>query len=66
LTPADARDQLAAADTLATTSGSDARVGAFTTAGVGVLIAVVLVITRFLVETIPMPMVFAARRMTRR
>lgn len=57
LTPEEARDRLATAETLATTSGTDARIGAFITAGVGVLIAVVLVMTRVLGETIPMPYV---------
>ena len=54
LTPEEARDQLAAADMLATTSGADARIGAFTTAGVGVLVAVVLVMTKVFLE-IAMP-----------
>jgi cadmium resistance protein CadD (predicted permease) len=46
LTPEEARDQLATADTLATTSGTDARIGAFTTAGVGVLVALMLAMSK--------------------
>jgi len=55
LTPEEARDQLTAADTLATTSGTGARIGAAITAGVGVFVAVVLAMTKVLAETIPMP-----------
>jgi peptidoglycan/LPS O-acetylase OafA/YrhL len=51
LTPEEARDQLATADTLATTSGSDARIGAFTTAAVGVLVAAATVWTRLFTGT---------------
>jgi integral membrane sensor domain MASE1 len=51
LTPEEARDQLATADTLATTSGADARIGAFTTAGVGVLVALMLAMSKAFAET---------------
>jgi peptidoglycan/LPS O-acetylase OafA/YrhL len=51
LTPEEARDQLATADTLATTSGTDARIGAFTTAGVGVLVALMLVMSKAVAGT---------------
>lgn len=46
LTPEEARNQLATADTLATMTVRGARVGAFTTAGVGVLIGSVLAMSR--------------------
>ena len=51
LTPEEARDQLATADTLATTSGADARIGAFTTAGVGALVALMLAMSKAFAET---------------
>ena len=60
LTPEEARDQLAAADTLATTSGRDARIGAFTTAGVGVLVGAFLFITTVFVATNPMAFAIGA------
>lgn len=46
MTPEDARSQLKAAEVLATTSDTDARIGASTTAGVGVLVAAATVLTR--------------------
>ena len=55
LTPEEARDQLTAADTLATTSGTGSRIGSAITAGVGVCVAVVLAMTKGLSGTIPMP-----------
>jgi peptidoglycan/LPS O-acetylase OafA/YrhL len=46
LTPEEARDQLTTADTLATTSGTAAQTGAFTTAAVGVLVGAVLAVSK--------------------
>jgi hypothetical protein len=46
LTPEHARAQLATADILATTSGKEVRIGAFTTAGVGVLLALMLAMSK--------------------
>jgi peptidoglycan/LPS O-acetylase OafA/YrhL len=46
MTPEEARHQLVAADALATTSGTDSRIGAFTTAGVGVLVALMLAMSK--------------------
>lgn len=53
LTPEEARVQLATADILATTSGTDARIGAFTTAAVGVLVGAVLAMSNAFAETNP-------------
>jgi peptidoglycan/LPS O-acetylase OafA/YrhL len=53
MTPEDARHQLVAADALATTSATDSRIGAFTTAGVGVLVGAVLAMSNAFAETNP-------------
>ena len=53
MTPEDARHQLVAADALATTSGTDSRIGAFTTAAVGVLVGAVLAISNAFAEATP-------------
>lgn len=53
LTPEEARHQLVAADALATTSGTDARIGAFTTAAIGVLVGAVLAMSNAFAETNP-------------
>jgi peptidoglycan/LPS O-acetylase OafA/YrhL len=54
MTPEEASHQLVTADALATTSGTDVRIGAFTTAGVGVLVAAFLVLSTLFAETNPM------------
>ena len=54
LTPEEARDQLAAAETLARTSGKGARIVAFTMAAVGVLVAAALAMSNAFAKTNPL------------